>query len=273
MEMCALVSAVFIMLVSLSGALFATSLIGTWMKTNLTYLATFSAGVFSVVLIHLIVEIAHDGSSLAFGLGTIIFGAAFMEALHHLLPPEHHHHDVNHGHTHSLLDGRRVLLSDALHNVGDGVLLVASFSVSWTIGIVATIGIVIHELVQEVSEFFVLREAGYSTVAALSWNFLSSTTVLIGVAFATYLSSSASLAILFTGLAAGGFLAVLLRDLLPHAMQSIRENGGAGKHIVALFCGVALMTTVQAIFSHTEFDDTSLKNGITFSARIPNTLN
>jgi zinc and cadmium transporter len=247
-----LIAAVAVMLISLSGVLFASQALSRWMQSNLTYLATFSGGVFLIVVYHLLAETLHESGSVALATGAVLFGVALMEALHHLLPAEHHHHNVEHAHSHTSVDGRRVLLSDALHNVGDGVLLVAAFATNWWIGVTATIGILIHELVQEISEFFVLKEAGYSTAKALSRNFLSSSTILVGVALATFLSSADEIAVLFGGLAAGGFLAVLLRDLMPHAIVSIRERGGAWKHGVALIVGVALMLIVQTYFSHEE---------------------
>ncbi len=269
-----LLAALAVMLVSLSGVVFASQAISQWMRSNLAYLATFSGGVFLIVVYHLLEETLYESGSVALAAGAVLFGAALMEALHHLLPAEHHHHNIGHTHAHTQVDGRRVLLSDALHNVGDGVLLVAAFATSWAIGLTATIGILIHELVQEISEFFVLKEAGYSTSEALSRNFLSSSTILFGVGLAAFLSSAEEIAVLFGGLAAGGFMAVLLRDLLPHAIESMREQGGAGKHATSLVLGVTLMLGVQTYFGHEEGADEARGGEITSSSlQIQDTLN
>lgn len=246
----AFIAAVSVMLVSLSGVVFSSSVLASWTHRHLTYLATFSAGVFLMVVYHLLEEMVHESEALALGAGAVLFGAALMEALHHLLPAEHHHHDAHHDHSHTSVDGRRVLVSDALHNIGDGILLVAAFATNWAIGIAATIGIVVHELVQEISEFFVLKEAGYTTIRVLGLNLLSSSTILIGVGVASFLSSSEVIALLFAGLAAGGFVAVLLRDLLPHALQSIKQNGGGLIHLGAFALSITLMLGVQTFFSH-----------------------
>ena len=247
-----LIAAGAVMLVSLSGIVFASQFLGAWARRNLTFLATFSGGIFLIVIFHLLEETLHESSSLALAAGAVLFGATMMEALHHLLPAEHHHHNVEHDHLHTPVDGRRVLLSDALHNVGDGVLIVAAFAVDTSIGLVATVGIVIHELVQEVSEFFVLKEAGYTNTQALSRNFLSSSTILVGVGIAFFLSSAEEIAVLFAGFAAGGFLAVILRDLLPHAVHSIKERGGGWKHLFALAFGIMLMLGIQTLTPHEE---------------------
>lgn len=243
-------AALAVMLISLSGVLFASGFLRTWMHRNLPYLATFAGGVFLIVIFHLLEESLHEGS-VALAAGSVLFGAALIEALHHLLPSGHHHHSIEHGHEHSPIDGRRVLASDAVHNVGDGVLIVASFSAGPVTGIAATIGILVHEFVQEISEFFVLRGAGYSVRDALLRNLLASSTILIGVALAAFLSSSEEIAVLFAGVAAGGFLAVILRDLIPHTADAIRAHGGALMHVLALVLGVSLMLGVQALSPHT----------------------
>jgi zinc and cadmium transporter len=268
----ALVAAVVVMSVSLAGVIFSSSILSAWTHRHLTYLATFSAGVFLMVVYHLLEEMLHEGDALALAAGAVLFGAALMEALHHLLPAEHHHHEAEHDHAHTSVDGRRVLVSDALHNVGDGILLVAAFATNWAIGIAATIGIVVHELVQEISEFFVLKEAGYTTQRALGLNVLSSSTILIGVGVASFLSSSEVTALLFAGLAAGGFLAVLLRDLLPHAIDSIKQHGGGVIHLGALVLGVCLMLGVQTLFSHEETEEAH-GGEITSSPQNRDTLN
>lgn len=262
------IAAFAVMLISLSGVLFAAGPLHRLAHRNLPYLATFAGGVFLIVVYHLLEESLHEGS-VALAAGAILFGAALMEALHHLLPDTHHHHSMEHGHAHTSIDGRRVLLADALHNVGDGVLIVASFAVDFYVGVAATIGILIHEFVQEISEFFVLKEAGYSTRDALVRNFLASSTILLGVIIALYLASAEEIALLFAGLAAGGFLAVILRDIIPHTVHSIRSHGGGGMHLAALVAGIALMVGIQLALPHEEHEEPGLEDvGATTAVRI-----
>lgn len=244
-------AALAVMIISLSGVLFASGFLRNWMQRNLPYLATFAGGVFLIVVYHLLEESLHEGS-VALAAGAVLFGAALIESLHHLLPSGHHHHSIEHSHEHTPIDGRRVLASDAFHNVGDGVLIVASFSAGPVTGLAATIGVLIHEFVQEVSEYFVLRGAGYSMRDALSRNLMASSTIIIGVALALFLSSSEEIAVLFAGIAAGGFLAVILRDLIPHAAHSIRTHGGSSIHLLALALGIALMFGIQSLLPHEE---------------------
>lgn len=247
-------AALGVVLISLSGVIFASGFLREWMHRNLPYLATFAGGVFLVVIYYLLEETLYE-SSLALVLGAVLFGAALIEALHHILPTRHHHHSISQGHEHTPIDGRRVLASDALHNVGDGVLIVASFSVGSLTGLAATIGILVHEFVQEISEYFVLREAGYSMRDALTRNLLASVTILIGVGAALFLASSEHIAVLFAGLAAGGFLSVVIRDLIPHTAEAIQRHGGLYLHALALVLGALLMFGIQSLLPHEEYEE------------------
>jgi zinc and cadmium transporter len=240
-------SALMVSTLSIVGIIFNARLFSSFVQRNLTYLATFSGGVFIPVAYHLLEESISESGSIALVAGSVLFGAALMQALHHLLPNGHHHHDTSHDHTHERIDGRRIIITDSLHNIGDGVLLVTSYAVSIPIGIAATIGIFIHEIVQEISEFFVLREAGYSISEALMWNCASACTIFIGVSCAVFLSSANEIAVLFAGIAAGGFLSVVLQDLLPHAIHSSRSGGSALFHIVAAVFGIVLMLLVKSV--------------------------
>lgn len=260
-------AAVLVALVSLSGVVFSAGIVGSFMQRNLRYLATFSGGVFMLVVYHLLEESLHESESLALVAGSVLFGAALMQALHHLIPDahHHHHHDTKHDHTHSSIDGRRVLVADGIHNVGDGVLLVASYAVSIPIGIAATIGIVVHELVQEISEYFVLREAGFTSRQALMRNLASASTIFIGVGLAAFLASAHEIAVMFAGIAAGGFLAIVLQDLLPHAINSSRSGGKPALHALAAALGILLMLGVQSLAPHEEHEE---EGHVTESRRI-----
>lgn len=238
-------AALSIMGLSLVGVIFTAGELGRWLKRNLTYLATFAGGVFILVAWHLAEEAVREGGWIV-GVGAVLFGALLMESINFFFPA-HHHHDVAHDHTHTQIDGRRVLASDALHNIGDGILLLAAFSADFYIGVAAAIGVLLHEFVQEMSEFFVLRESGYSTRRALTLNFTVSASILVGLFLAAFLSSSVILTSILAGIAAGGFLSVLLHDLLPHALASIKTHGRAYVHVLSLLVGAGAMFSVQAL--------------------------
>lgn len=89
------------------------------------------------------------------------------------------------------------------------------------LGIITTASIVLHELVQELSKFFVLREGRFSTPLTLSINFLVSSTVLLGVIFSyTLLEFIHALEGPLLGITAGAFLIMVVHDLVPHSVHS-----------------------------------------------------
>lgn len=240
-----------VMVVSLSGVIFTSNTVGAWLKPRLAYLATFSAGVLAVLAYHLIEEALHEASSFTVVAASLVVGVVALEIIHGLVPDAHHHHEAT-DHSHSAIDGRRVLISDGVHNITDGFLIVSSFLADWRIGIGATLGIMLHESVQEISEFFVLKHAGYTNRQALTYNFISSSTILIGIAIALIFASSDSFLAVFAALAAGGFLSVVIRDLIPSAVESARSNGRWLQHVIAICIGAALMLSLTFAMPHEE---------------------
>lgn len=247
-----LAASFLVMLASLSGKLVAWRQAGPVIERNLHFLVSFAAGVLLVVIYNLSLEIIEHAGSLAQGLPWIVAGAVLILVAFRYLPDFHHHHDTGESdHTHSRIDANRILLSDGIHNIGDGVVIVASFAVSPFLGIVSTMSIFVHEMLQEISEFFVLREAGLSERAALMYNFFVSSTILVGALGAYFLLEKfETLMTPLLGLAAGSYLIVVFHDLIPHSIGSARERGHYGKHLMFFATGVALMAAFVMFLPH-----------------------
>lgn len=244
-----LIAALAVIAASLSGAAFASRRIGVWTERNLKYLVASSIGVFAVVAWHLLFEaVEHEG----FGPTAVaaILGALAIGLVARILPDAHHHHSVDPGHGHSRVDARRLLLGDAIHNFGDGLLLVPAFALGVEAGLAAAAAILFHEIVQEISEFFVLKEAGYSTGRALALNALSSSSILLGLAASYALSSVHEIEGLVSSFAAAGFLYVVLRDLLPHTVRAARKDRNALPYALFFVIGLVAMAVVSSIVHH-----------------------
>ncbi|MEX2013742.1 MAG: ZIP family metal transporter [Parcubacteria group bacterium] len=243
---------VLIMLASLVGVFSVWRKAGRIIERNLSVLVSFSAGVFIVIAYELGVEVVEHSQTPGSGLAWIIFGAFAIWLLFKFLPTAHHHHDdALETRSHSRLDARRILTSDALHNLADGLLLAASFAVSSFLGMLAALSIFIHELVQEMSEFFVLRQAGYSTRAALLLNFGISTTILFGALGGFFLLESFEiLEVPLLGLASGAFLVVVFHDLIPHSVRASHHKNLYWRHAIWFLIGAALMFAVNMLAGH-----------------------
>ena len=91
---------------------------------------------------------------------------------HHHEHDEHHHH---HGFDAEQAGrgGWTVLLGDSIHNFCDGVIIAAAFLVDAKLGVVTALAIVAHEIPQEVGDYIVLVNAGFTRAKALLYNAIS----------------------------------------------------------------------------------------------------
>lgn len=196
-----------------------------------------AVGVFlGVVFFELIpetLEVAETGGAIA-----ILIGFLGFYLLSHLLDTYHHHSD----HENAIAQGsaRKLLLGDGVHNLADGVVIATSFIINPFVGLLTTIGIALHEVPQEIAEYGVLRAASYSRKRALTLNFLSASTVVVGV-LATYLIGSIldEYVYILTGIAAGNLLYIATADLIPELRHSHREH--FTKIFLATILGVILI--------------------------------
>lgn len=241
-----------VMLASLIGVFAVWHNVGRFVERNLSLLVSFSAGVFVVIAYNLMGETLEHSGTIRFGIAWILGGAGFFWLLFKLMPLSHHHHDqARETHPHSRLDARRVMAGDALHNLSDGLLLSASFAVSSTFGALTALSIFVHELVQEMSEFFVLRQAGYSTKKALLLNLAVSSTILFGALGGFFLLEKFEiLEVPILGLTAGAFLIVVLQDLIPHSIRASQQKQLYLRHLTWFITGVLLMFLVNTLITH-----------------------
>ena len=223
------VAALTVMVVSLTGVIFVGRVARQFLEMRLPFLVSFSAGAFLV-------------SARGFGLAAFLVGESWLAwGLHAILPETHHHHEPGCEHRHG---ARKLIVGDAIHNVADGIILVTAFSASTELGILAAVSILIHEALQEISEFFVLRQAGYTTVQALAINFAVSSTILIGLALGALALASAALEGLLLGVSAGFFLHVVAHDLLPRPNKP-EAAANFPKPLAIVLVGAVLMGLIN----------------------------
>lgn len=250
-----IVAALVIMSASLAGVIFIQRKAEQFLESKLSYLVSFSAGVFLITAGGLGLEVFELVSSVWVGALLISSGYILAWAVHFILPETHHHHDEKCGGSKEA--ARKLMIGDGIHNVADGVVLVVAFSASPALGLAATISIFIHEALQEVSEFFVFRQAGYSVKKALTINYLISATIFIGVALGYFALASEKLEIALLAVSAGFFLHIVIHDLLPKR-SSHNDSGTFFKHLAIVLIGVLLMGSIATYLgeshSHGEED-------------------
>lgn len=249
-----IIASIVVMCASLIGVVSVWKQVGTFIEKHLSVLVSCSAGIFLVIAYTLASETIEHAPSTLGAVGWILLGGIGLILMFKLVPAFHHHHDehTDDDHTHDRLDARRILFGDALHNIGDGILLTASFLASTSLGLVTMASIFIHELVQETSEFFVLRQSGYSTKKALYVNFLVSGTILIGSIGSFFLLEQfEAFEVPLLGIAAGSFFVVVLHDLIPHSIRTSHGSKHYGRHIAWFIIGICIMAGItMATGSH-----------------------
>jgi len=133
------------------------------------------------------------------------------------------------------------LVGDGFHNFLDGVVIAAAYISDFSLGLVTTIAIALHEIPQEFGDFAVLLHAGFKARKALFYNFLSATaSVFGGLAGFYFLSQVSSLVPVMVALAAGGFIYMATADLIPELHKETKRLRMIEKTL-ALFAGIFLV--------------------------------
>ena len=243
-----ILAAITISLASFVGLIFGSIFAQKFISKYLQYLVSFSAGIFfftSFNLFHEAFEIASPSLIFAGAVG----GFLLFFFLERFLPESHHLHGGDCKHSHAKSGATRMLLGDAFHNIADGIILVPAFFVSTTVGVITTVSILVHELLQEISEYFVLIGSGYSRRQAILRNGLVSLTIFIGVAIGFLLSSTETIQAVLLSFSAGAFLYIIFHDLIPLSVLK-KDKNKAVKHISFFVLGVVLLFIISVSLPH-----------------------
>jgi zinc and cadmium transporter len=112
--------------------------------------------------------------------------------------------------------GPLILFGDAFHNFVDGVVIAAAFLTSIPLGVATALAVIAHEVPQEVGDFGILLDSGYTKQKALLYNTLSSITTLPGALIAyLYLEKTRDAVPYILALSAASFIYIAMADLIP----------------------------------------------------------
>jgi zinc and cadmium transporter len=114
-----------------------------------------------------------------------------------------------------------LLVSDALHNLADGMAIAAAFLVDAHLGMVTSAAVMLHELPEEVADFALLRESGLNRRVTLLGLVAVQLTAGIGAAGVLLASSIATRAEgMVLAVACGMFVYIAAIDLLPELWKT-----------------------------------------------------
>ena len=143
--------------------------------------------------------------------------------------------------------GPILLMGDAIHNLIDGVVIAASFLISIHIGIVVSLSVVAHEVPQEVGDFAILIESGYSKRKAFLLNLLSSSATIPGALIGYCILEDISVIIPFVlAISAASFIYIALTDLTPN-LHHKTGFGNSLRQIILIFGGIGTIILILSL--------------------------
>jgi zinc and cadmium transporter len=218
-------------------------------------MVSLSAGVLlGAAVLHLLPEAIESGTNVHALSWTLLAGLVgfFLLEKYSILRHSHHHegdgHDHHHGHDRREAGpgGVLILLGDSIHNLADGFMVAAAFLVDSSLGWLTAAAIAMHEIPQEVGDFIVLVNAGYSRRRALLYNALSGLAAVFGGILGWWSLDTAQHGLPFVlVLAASSFIYIALADLVPD-MQRQRNRRESLRQVLLLFMGIALIAVMTA---------------------------
>ena len=156
------------------------------------------------------------------------------------------------------------LFADGLHNFTDGVALAMSFKKGGRkAGLATATALATHELPQEIGDYGVLINCGFSHGHALGFNFLSATLSIVGTVFAWHVGKmSEKWEVGLEAFCAAGFVFVSISQMVTVSVEEEEEEEEEeeGKHrnrgnkrsyardMMSVLLGVLVVYQVHAVF-------------------------
>jgi len=138
-----------------------------------------------------------------------------------------------------------ILISDAIHNFIDGLIIAASFIIAVPVGLVTTLVVALHEIPQEIGDFGVLVYGGFEKTRALILNFISAITVVAGGLVGLLLAGKIGDSIVFLlPFAAGNFIYIAASDLIPEIKHKVNSKKSL-IHFSVFLLGIGLMLLIK----------------------------
>lgn len=233
-------SVIFVSLLSLAGV-FSLALNQKTVLRLVNFMVAFAIGAllgdaFIHLIPHAFEHLPQPAASLYVLLGIFIF---FI--LENFLRWRHCHHATEEHHPHPVTTLN--LIGDGAHNFMDGLIIGASYLVSIPVGIATTIAVVLHEIPQELGDFGILIQGGFTVSRAIFFNFLSSLLAILGAVLVLLVGHNLDgFSLILLPITAGGFIYIAGSDLMPnlHHTCEVKSHTSIVQFLFILL-GVAVM--------------------------------
>ncbi|RRS02307.1 ZIP family metal transporter [Aquabacterium soli] len=224
------------------------------------HLVSLSTGVLlGTALLHVLPEAFETGAPPDALFLTLLGGLMFFFLLEKAELYRHgHHHEHDHHHHHHGFDaeqagrgGFSVLVGDSIHNFCDGILIAGAFIASPELGLVTAMAIIAHEIPQEVGDYIVLINAGFTKTRALVYNAISGTAAMVGgvVGYVVIGPWQHYLPYMMV-VAASSFVYVAVADLIPQLQRRLSWRQTAAQLFWLLAGLVFIGVIAQSMHGH-----------------------
>jgi len=191
----------------------------SWARRNSIYLISFSAGILLSAAIGQILPEAQVLNSQA--LTWFLLSFLFFYILEHGII------------LHSCREGENcqvhpidkiALLGIGFHSLLDGIVIGVGFEISFILGVVATLSVLLHEIPEGISTVSILLHHGYERKRAVFYSWLVAIATPFGAILSFFVVKNISLSFLgaLLAVAAGSFLYVAAADLIPEIHKKSR---------------------------------------------------
>ena len=240
----------------LVSVLVAASLTLAMLARVVRHLVSLSAGVLLATALLSVLPEAFESTADPHRLfATLLAGLLFFFLLEkaELYRHTHHHEGDGHHHDHHFdrqqagSGGWSVLLGDSIHNFCDGIIIAAAFLADMQLGIVTALAIIAHEIPQEVGDYIVLLNAGFTRAKALLYNALSGLAAVAGGVVGYFVVGPwEALFPYLLVVAASSFIYVAVADLIPQLQQRMPWKDTAAQ-LAWLTAGMAIVGFVAGL--------------------------
>jgi len=182
---------------------------------------------------------------------TILAGLLFFFVLEKLVLWRHCHHDDCEGHVdvnaHSHKSaGTLILVGDSVHNFVDGILIAAAFLTDIHLGVVTALAVTTHEIPQEIGDFAILLQSGFTRKKAIIYNMISSVATLVGGLLAYFwLADFEHILPYVLAFAAASFIYIAVADLIPTLHKRV-NLAAAVEQISLILAGISLIAWLHS---------------------------
>ncbi|MEO8485536.1 MAG: ZIP family metal transporter [Betaproteobacteria bacterium] len=160
---------------------------------------------------------------------------------------EHDHalHGIDEGRS-----GLMILIGNSVHSFCDGIVIAAAFLAGDALGYAATLAIVAHALPQQVGDFAVLVNSGYTRRRAFTVNVTTGLATLAGALVAYFALAGMTQALpIVLALAGASLLYVAVADLIPSLHRRSEPLQTVGQSLL-IAAGVGVIAAVHALLPH-----------------------